>query len=135
MSVATHVNVVGRVATLCRYPVKSMLGEQCTSIDLTGLGVAGDRRYAYVDNETGRVATAKNPRLWRRLLQCSALTTDDGVGVRLPDGTTVPVADSAGPISELVGRGVRLADERAAGAVVERSDPLEVLARGLDVVT
>jgi uncharacterized protein YcbX len=122
----------GRVAALRRYPVKSMLGEPREAIDVTALGVAGDRRYAYIDDETGRVATAKNPRLWRRLLQCSATTASDGVNVTLPDGRSVPVGESAGPVSELVGRSVHLADERSAGATVERSDPLDVLTHGID---
>ncbi|KUI35523.1 MOSC domain-containing protein [Mycobacterium sp. GA-2829] len=125
-------DVTGRVAALRRYPVKSMLGELCDSIEVTVLGVGGDRRYAYIDHETGRVATAKNPRLWRLLLQCTATTGADGVEVTLPDGHTVPVGESAGPVSELVGRGVHLADERSAGAVVERSDPIDVLTHGLD---
>ncbi|KUI31638.1 molybdenum cofactor biosysynthesis protein [Mycobacterium sp. IS-1742] len=122
----------GRVSMLRRYPVKSMLGEQRASLELTPLGVSGDRRYAYIDDETGRVATAKNPRLWRRLLQCSARTEADGVSVTLPGGQTVPVGESAGPVSELTGRGVHVADERSAGAVVERSDPMDVLTHGLD---
>lgn len=122
----------GRVSALLRYPVKSMLGEQRPSLDVTPLGVAGDRRYAYIDDETGRVATAKNPRLWRRLLQCSAATEADGVVVTLPGGHTVPVAESAAPLSELVGRSVQVADERSAGATVERSDPIDVLTHGLD---
>lgn len=124
--------VTGRVAALRRYPVKSMLGELCDSLEVTVLGVGGDRRYAYIDDETGRVATAKNPRLWRVLLQCSATTGVDGVQVTLPDGRTVPVGESAGPVSELVGRSVHLADERSAGATVERSDPIDVLTHGLD---
>lgn len=125
-------DVTGRVAALRRYPVKSMLGELCDSIEVTVLGVGGDRRYAYIDDETGRVATAKNPRLWRLLLQCTATTGADGVQVTLPDGRTVPVGESARPVSELVGRSVHLADERSAGAVVERSDPIDVLTHGLD---
>lgn len=128
----TNTDVTGKVSALRRYPVKSMLGEQCDALSISPLGVAGDRRYAYIDEETGRVATAKNPRLWRLLLQCSSATEADGVVVTLPDGRTVPVAESAGPVSELVGRTVHLADERSAGAVVERSDPIDVLTHGLD---
>lgn len=128
----TSVEVTGRVGALRRYPVKSMLGEPCEAIEVTPLGVAGDRRYAYIDDETGRVATAKNPRLWRLLLQCSATTGAAGVVVTLPDGRTMPVEGSAGPVSELVGRRVHLADERSAGATVERSDPIDVLTHGLD---
>ncbi|RAV18167.1 molybdenum cofactor biosysynthesis protein [Mycolicibacterium sp. GF69] len=123
---------VGRVAALRRYPVKSMLGERRDAIRIGPLGVAGDRQYAVIDEATGRVATAKHPRRWRALLQCAAATGDDGVVVTLPDGRDVPVTDAAGPLSELLGRTVQIAGERAAGAVLERSDPLEVLARGID---
>ena len=126
---------VGRVAALWRYPVKSMLGERRGSLDISSFGVAGDRRYALIDNETGRVATAKLPRLWRRLLQCVAVTEADEVVVTLPDGRTLAVTESAGPLSELLGRLVSVADQRPHGATVERSDPDEVLARGIDVET
>lgn len=122
----------GRVAALQRYPVKSMLGERCDSLRIGPMGVDGDRQFAFIDDETGRVATAKHPRLWSALLQCSATTGDDGVVVTLPDGGTVPVTESAGVLSELLGRTVHLADERAAGAVLERSDPLQVLEHGIE---
>lgn len=122
----------GQVAALRRYPVKSMLGEECTRLELGPLGVAGDRRFAFVDEETERVATAKNPRLWRQLLQCSAATGDGGVVLTLPDGRAVPLERSAAAVSEMVGRRVRLADERGAGATVERSDPVDVLTHGVD---
>lgn len=122
----------GRVAALHRYPVKSVLGEECARVELGPLGVAGDRRFAFVDDETGRVATAKNPRLWRRLLHCSAATGDSGVVLTLPDGRAVAVEQSAEAVSEIVGRRVYLADERSAGATVERSDPVDVLTHGID---
>ncbi|KUI02857.1 MOSC N-terminal beta barrel domain-containing protein [Mycobacterium sp. IS-3022] len=125
-------DTVGRVAALRRYPVKSMLGERCDSIELSPLGVAGDRRYAVIDDATGHVATAKHPRLWSALLQCSSATGPDGVTVTLPDGRTVPVAEAAAPLSDLLGRTVHLADERAAGAVLERSDPVDVLTHGIN---
>lgn len=122
----------GHVTALLRYPVKSMLGERCRAFEVTPLGVAGDRRYAFVDDDSGRVATAKNPRLWRGLLRCSAVTEPAGVTVTLPGAHPVPVAEVAGPLSEFLGRRVHLAAERAAGAVVERSDPIDVLTHGLD---
>lgn len=128
----TRSDAAGRVAALFRYPVKSMLGETCATVEVTPLGVGGDRRYAFIDNRSGRVATAKNPRLWRGLLQCSAATGPGGVTVTLPAARPVPIAEAAAPLSELLGRPVHLAEERAAGAVVERSDPVDVLAHGLD---
>lgn len=123
---------VHRVSALRRYPVKSMLGEACAALEFGPLGVAGDRCYALIDEETGRVATAKHPRLWKALLQCSSATECDGVVVTLPGGRTVPVAKAAEPLSALLGRTVRLADERMDGAVVERPDPVDVLAHGTD---
>ncbi|UXA18000.1 MOSC domain-containing protein [Mycobacterium sp. SMC-4] len=132
----THNDVsAGQVAVLRRYPVKSMLGEWCRSLDIGPMGVVGDRRYAVIDGESGRVATAKNPRLWRRLLECTATTSSGGVVVTLPGGDDVPVADAAGPLSRLLGRDVHIADERSAGAVLERPDPDDVLTRGLDAET
>lgn len=123
----------GRVVALKRYPVKSMLGETPERIRVGPTGVEGDRRYALIDEETGRVATAKHPRRWSALLQCASTTGDDGgVAVTLPDGRRMPVTEVGAPLSEMLGRTVHVADERAAGAVLERSDPLEVLEHGID---
>ena len=56
--------VVGRVVSLWRYPVKSMLGEGVNSSHVTERGLMGDRVYAFIDQKTGKVASAKNPRKW-----------------------------------------------------------------------
>jgi uncharacterized protein len=40
--------VVGRVAAVWRYPVKSMAGEQLDAVDVSWHGLAGDRRWAFV---------------------------------------------------------------------------------------
>jgi uncharacterized protein len=40
--------VVGRVAEVWRYPVKSMAGEWLAAADLSWQGLAGDRRWAFV---------------------------------------------------------------------------------------
>jgi len=60
------------VAELWRYPVKSMLGEQVPASDVTDAGLVGDRAYAVIDPATGKVGSAKHPRSWSALLQCSA---------------------------------------------------------------
>jgi hypothetical protein len=39
-----------------------MLGEELNSSYVTARGLLGDRAYALVDEETGKVASAKNPR-------------------------------------------------------------------------
>jgi hypothetical protein len=56
-----------KVATIWRYPIKSMMGEELNSSAITDLGVLGDRAFALVDAETGKVVSAKNPQKWPNL--------------------------------------------------------------------
>ena len=87
----------GSVASLWRYPVKSILGEELTATEITERGVLGDRVYALVDSVDGKAATAKNPRKWPTLFDFRATlmepprpdTTAPPVRITLPDGTTV----------------------------------------------
>ena len=69
--------MLGTVAALRRYPVKSMLGEDVDAGDVTFTGLAGDRQLAVVSRATGKIASAKSPRLWRDLLTLSAAAADD----------------------------------------------------------
>ncbi|MFI6319634.1 MOSC domain-containing protein [Nonomuraea sp. NPDC050556] len=105
---------VGTIDALYRYPVKSLLGEELAVADVGERGVAGDRARAVIDVATGKVASAKNPRLWAGLL------TLDG---------TAPPDDAA--LSRMFGREVRLADVPPEGAELERSVPEEVLEKGI----
>lgn len=126
-----------QVTTLRRYPVKSMLGEDVRELPVDERGAAGDRALAVIDVATGRVATAKQPRSWRRLLQCSATGDPGRVRITLPDGQTVEAGagDTARLLSELLEREVRLADQRLDGIEMEKTDPEEVLARGIDAAS
>jgi uncharacterized protein YcbX len=54
----------GSIVSLWRYPVKSMMGEEINSTRVTERGLLGDRSYALVDQVTGKVVSAKNPRKW-----------------------------------------------------------------------
>jgi uncharacterized protein YcbX len=54
----------GVIASIYRYPVKSMMGEELNATEVTAKGVRGDRAYALADAETGKVASAKNPSKW-----------------------------------------------------------------------
>jgi uncharacterized protein len=54
----------GSVVALWRYPVKSMMGEELNSSEITDRGLLGDRQFAVVDRATGKVGGAKNPRKW-----------------------------------------------------------------------
>jgi MOSC domain-containing protein len=72
------------VAELWRYPVKSMQGERVDAATVGDTGLAGDRRYAVVDVATGKVGSAKHPRLWGALLQCQARGIEPSPGASLP---------------------------------------------------
>src|ERR687890_860865 len=67
----------GKVVSLWRYPVKSMLGEELNSSYVTERGLVGDRAYALIDQETGKVASAKNPRKWGNLFDFRAAFIED----------------------------------------------------------
>lgn len=108
---------VGTVATIWRYPVKSMRGEELNAAEITLRGLDGDRRFAVIDAETGKVASAKHPPKWGRLFDCRALlepnaTNDQAapVHVMLPDGqwTRSGTSDMDERLSALLGRTVRL---------------------------
>ncbi|MFP5020025.1 MOSC domain-containing protein [Pseudonocardia phyllosphaerae] len=124
-----------KISSLYRYPVKSMLGETLGALELDDHGVVGDRALALVDAEAGRIASAKQPRHWRALLTCRSRVDDGAVTVTLPDGRTL-TADSGSEVeqalSALLGRAVTLSARRNDGAVLERPEPDEVLAEGLD---
>ncbi|MEJ3657720.1 MOSC N-terminal beta barrel domain-containing protein [Actinomycetes bacterium KLBMP 9759] len=126
---------MGEVGALRRYPVKSMLGEDLAAVRVAEGGLDGDRALALIDTSSGRIATAKHPRLWRRLLQLSATRGDDGsVSITLPDGTAVDAAGArvSEVLSEVLGRPVRLAAERPDGASVERPAPEDVIESGVE---
>ena len=95
--------VVGSVAELWRFPVKSMSGERLEQADLTERGLVGDRAYALIDADTGKVVSAKSVRLFPDLLGCRAAFVEPPrsvgelppVRISLPDGTSV-ISDSSG---------------------------------------
>jgi uncharacterized protein YcbX len=91
-----------RVTELWRYPVKSMQGERVDAVDLTSWGLAGDRRWALFDLDTGFGLTARRS---PELLHASARLRGDGVEITLPDGTVA--ADDAA-LSAWLGKRVAL---------------------------
>jgi hypothetical protein len=123
-----------RVESLRRYPVKSMLGEAVESLFVDERGADGDRRLALVDTATGHVASAKQARLWRGLLKCTANGDTGRVSIGLPDGSQIAANDPGvnERLSRLLGREVRLVSKRPEGATVERPDPEQLLEHGLD---
>jgi len=113
----------GSVRSVWRYPVKSMLGEELEACEVTERGFRGDRAFALVDAEDGKVASTKNPRKWARLFECRARFSDDGGEVRitLPDGATVSARDpsAAELLSDLLGRKTTLRTSAAGPPVIE----------------
>jgi uncharacterized protein YcbX len=99
--------VVGRVAALRRYPVKSMQGLEVDRLAVGPAGVEGDRRRACIDEETGRIMSAKR---FGRLLEAAA----DDEGITLPDGCRLRYGDEGmdEALSAWLGRPVRL-EERS----------------------
>ena len=88
---------VGSIAGLWRFPVKSMRGEQLQEAELTERGVLGDRAYALIDTDTGKVVSAKSVKLFPDLFSCKAEFVEPPrrggdvppVKITLPDGTSV----------------------------------------------
>jgi uncharacterized protein YcbX len=76
-------DVVGTVAQVWRYPVKSMQGEQVERLELAQGGAAGDRGLAVVDPAARKVLSAKR---YAALLEASARLVGGEVVVTLPDG-------------------------------------------------
>src|SRR5439155_2278339 len=110
---------VGTIRALWRFPVKSMLGEELDAADLGEGGIVGDRAYAIRDRDTGKVASAKHPKLWPDLLKCRAAFVEPPrlgaepppARIELADGSSVlsDAADIDDVLSRLLGRGVEVA--------------------------
>lgn len=123
----------GVVSAVWRFPVKSMQGEQLDAAEVTGGGIVGDRAYALVDKETGKVASAKHPTKWPEILACRAsfveapVEGEDPPPVRidLPDGTSVTSdsADANAVLSDFFGRSVELAASARNGYTIDQYHP------------
>lgn len=121
-----------RLVSLWRYPVKSMLGEELNASAISENGILGDRAYAMVDQETGQVVSAKNPKKWPNLFDYRAayVTPPDSgelpaVWVTLPDGTLIRSdTDSIDAIlTESLGRSVQLVRSAPGSASLEQYWP------------
>jgi uncharacterized protein YcbX len=122
----------GVVTALRRYPVKSMQGETTNSATITMRGLLGDRFFALIDVETGKIASAKNPRKWPGLFGYSAtFVTQPANGsapkvqIVLPDGETVTTdqRDAATILSHRLGRAVSIASSVPDKPVLEEYWP------------
>ena len=88
---------VARVASLHRYPVKSLLGEPLASLDIDERGVVGDRVWS-TRTAAGKLGSGKSTRRFEAvigLLHLRASIEDENVMVTFPDGTRYDVSDPA----------------------------------------
>jgi uncharacterized protein YcbX len=124
---------LGSIAALWRFPVKSMLGEQLDAVELSSSGVVGDRAYALIDATTGKVVSAKNPRLWPNILDCRARFLEPPrmgedpppVRITLPGGTSVTsdASDIDTVLSDFFSRKVRLAQAAPTDPTIDEYVP------------
>lgn len=123
---------MGTVAQLWRYPVKSMLGELLDETAIAPGGLLGDRGYSLLDAETGKVASAKNPRKWPDLLRYAARYTEavgtaglPPVRITMPDGAHVSseASDVDQVLSRRLGRKVSLSRSAPANPELEEYWP------------
>jgi uncharacterized protein len=109
---------IGNVVSIWRYPVKSMMGEELNSSYVTERGLIGDRVYAIIDQQTGKVASAKNPGKWGKLFDFRAAFIDSPqtvenilpVRITLPDGSQIfsNHDEIDGTMSKVLGREVSI---------------------------
>ena len=76
------------------------MGEELNSSYITERGLVGDRTYAVVDKQTGKAASAKNPRKWGKLFDFRSMFIDSPnddddtnnippVRITLPNGSNI----------------------------------------------
>jgi uncharacterized protein YcbX len=120
------------VATLWRYPAKSMMGEELNGTQVTTGGLLGDRVYALVDVETGKVISAKNPKKWPDFFSFRAAFTSppsqdslQPIWITLPDGTVLrsDQNDINEKLSQFLGHPVTLQTQSPQNAKLEQYWP------------
>jgi len=126
---------VGSIRALWRFPVKSMLGEEIADAELAADGVLGDRVFAVRDKETGKIASAKHPKVWPNMLSCRATFSEPPrtgrelppVRIELADGSSVmsDAPDVDAVLSQYFGRDVELARAADNGYTIDQYHPDE----------
>jgi uncharacterized protein YcbX len=96
-----------KVAQLWTYPVKSMVGSTVASIDLSPLGIVGDRHWAIRDLDNGGIRGAKKI---GELMQFTAEQKGGHVAITCPNGdiTSSSHSDVNEKLSHALGRNVAL---------------------------
>jgi uncharacterized protein YcbX len=91
---------VGRITSVWRYPVKSMMGEELNECGVDERGLLGDRAYALLDGSSGKVASAKNPRKWAKLFDFRAAFVEP------------PRAGERAPTVQIISKGTRITSDQ-----------------------
>ncbi len=122
---------LGRIAELRVHPIKSMLADQTRAVEVYNGGIIGDRDIALIDDKTGKVVTAKQPFLWRKMLLLKACFTSSTNEVKITDdeGNSISINDRNINLwlSDFLGRKVTLCKKRTDGLQIDRSDPSEFI--------
>ena len=128
-----EIMILGKIESLWRFPVKSFQGEKLDQASVDSQGVLGDRAYALIDVETGKVVSAKSVRLFPEMLMCKASyirTPEQGqelppIQITLPNGkSTYSDTGSCDRIlSDFFGREVRLAREAPEDFTIDQFHP------------
>ena len=121
------------LASLWRYPVKSMMGEELNSSVITDNGMLGDRAYALLDVETDKIVSAKNPRKWPDIFSFHARYVESPefdkaippAWITLPDGNLIrsDQADAEQQLSAVLKRTVSLSRQASHRASLEQYWP------------
>jgi MOSC domain-containing protein len=93
----TSPRIVGTLNSTWRFPVKSMGGESIDQVEVTPRGLVGDRAFALIEVDSGKVVSAKSVRNFPDVLNCRAsfITPPQSghdlppVQIDFPDGTSV----------------------------------------------
>ncbi|MGH1536437.1 MAG: MOSC domain-containing protein [Gammaproteobacteria bacterium] len=134
---------VGVVQSIWQYAVKSMNGVKLDQADFTDGGILGDRSYALIDQSNQKVASAKFPKKWSKLLELNAAFIkqpnhgDHPPVVRITSECGLDILSTDKNVDELlsdyVGRTVKLTSLRPNSVSLERLDPLEAGETLLDI--
>lgn len=124
------------IASLWRYPVKSMMGEELNACEITEKGLLGDRAYGVIDVETGKLANAKNPKKWPNMFRYRATFTEPtslsapipSVRITTPNGYSIVSNDknSNDYLSKSLQRTVTLASPSSTAVEFEGYIPEEI---------
>jgi uncharacterized protein YcbX len=136
---------IGALASIYRYPVKSMMGEELSATRIGSKGLVGDRAFALADVATGKIASAKNPSKWPNLFAFRASFTQPVADttplpparITFPDGSTISTEDGSisHRLSSVLGKPVKFLNNASSPGTLEEYWPdIDGLARR-DVVT